>query len=812
MRKLPTVFRVLLLLLSVQFAGAALADPAPSTTSPQTNEAPPVNASEELAKMQVILDKIKGQVSGNTSDVTLSQLNDMAQDLSDNANTLSQSLQPQGQKIDAQLAVLGPAPTSGSGVKETADVTSKRRHLTAQKNTIDNQIKQAETLRNGALVLSAQILNLRRDQLKTQLALNSGSIFSSTFWQPLYDSNPYDREKIQDFGHELLDTATLAISPEWRLGSLAWLVAAVLVMVVGRRYTEEFLAWVSIHKLPEGRLRRSFLATAIALTTLLAIVLAFNFIALAFSRADAADSDVREYISRLVQLSITSGLIAGLGRAFLSTRRPTWRLANINHDVALALKPFPTIIAGLVFIFQAMESFNYSVGTSVSTTVFGNGLTALLIGLFAVVIVVRINRTRRRIQNDDTPEQTRSTLAGLIELALLLSGIAILLALLIGYVTFGRFLSYEVVWIGILLSCFYLLSCLSSDGCEALFSTSNACGRRVQSTLDIDERYLSQVASLLAALLKSALVLLLIFSLLNGTIASASPTEMLQKAIAFWGGKGLEKLNIVPSQLVAAVIPLVGGIYVLRSVKRWLDQDFLPKTSMDQGMRVSIVTLFTNVGYVLILLLVLSVMGVQWNKLAWIVSALSVGIGFGLQEIVKNFISGLILLTERPVKVGDLVGISGYEGDIRRINVRATEIQLSDKSTVIVPNSQLISQNVRNATMGNAQGVVTIPMVFPLDIDPEKVKEILLSVYKDNERILENPAPSVSFKDLSAQGISLSVTGNVATQRLISSVKSELLFELLVRLRKAGIALSSPQTMVIEQKSLPQATAPSDSE
>ena len=200
------------------------------------------------------------------------------------------------------------------------------------------------------------------------------------------------------------------------------------------------------------------------------------------------------------------------------------------------------------------------------------------------------------------------------------------------------------------------------------------------------------------------------------------------------------------------------------------------------------------------ILLALSVMGVQWNKLAWIVSALSVGIGFGLQEIVKNFISGLILLTERPVKVGDLVGISGYEGDIRRINVRATEIQLSDKSTVIVPNSQLISQNVRNATMGNAQGVVTIPLVFPLDIDPVKVKEILLGVYQDNERILETPTPSVSFKDLSAQGISLSVTGNVATQRQISSVKSELLFEILVRLRHSDVPLSSPQTMVIEQK------------
>ncbi|WP_163597342.1 mechanosensitive ion channel domain-containing protein, partial [Klebsiella pneumoniae] len=87
----------------------------------------------------------------------------------------------------------------------------------------------------------------------------------------------------------------------------------------------------------------------------------------------------------------------------------------------------------------------------------------------------------------------------------------------------------------------------------------------------------------------------------------------------------------------------------------------------------------------------------------------------------------LILLTERPVKVGDMIGIGGVEGDVRRINVRATEIQLSDRSTMIVPNSQLISQNVRNATMGNAQGVVTIALTFPTDIDPEQVRNILLN-------------------------------------------------------------------------------------
>ena len=306
------------------------------------------------------------------------------------------------------------------------------------------------------------------------------------------------------------------------------------------------------------------------------------------------------------------------------------------------------------------------------------------------------------------------------------------------------------------------------------------------------------------------LVLFVVLALLNGTFASSTPIELLQKAIEFWGGKGLESLNIVPAHMVNALVCLVVGIYVLRSIRRWLDNDFLPKTTMDVGMRVSLVTLFSNIGYVLIILLTLSIMGLQWNKLAWIVSALSVGIGFGLQEIVKNFISGLILLTERPVKVGDLVTISGIEGDIRRINVRATEIQLGDKSTVIVPNSQFISQNVRNATMGNAQGVVTITLTFPLDIDPSKVRDILLEVYNENERILDTPEPSVSFKDLTQQGIVLSVTGNVAGQRQISGAKSDLLFDILTRLRKEGIMLSTPQTMIIERR--PQAAIASSDE
>ncbi|MFY0402540.1 DUF3772 domain-containing protein [Pantoea dispersa] len=803
MFKFRSLFTPFLLLLVLFTPALSYADDNAAPAQQEEDAAPKVNPAVELPKMQKILDKIKGQVSGDTNENQLNQLNEMALELSGNAETLGQALIPQRQQLDAQLAVLGPAPKADSVVKETPEVTRKRAALENQKGKLDDQIKQADGIKNGALVLSSQIVNLRRDQLKSQLALNSGSILGPRFWSPLFSRQDLDGEKIGDFISELQDTAALSWEPGWRVGTVGWLLAALLVMTLGRRYSEEFLAWVSIHKLPEGRLRRSFLAAAIALTTLAAVVLTFNFLSLAFVRRDEVSSDVQDFISRLVQLSVYCGLIAGLGRAFLSTRRPSWRLPSISSEVALALKPFPPITAALVFIFQTAESFNYTVGTSLNTTIFANGLTALLIGSTGLAISMRTNRVRRRMAQAGNPPEARPTIVGLVQLALTVTAVAILVSLIVGYVTLARFLSYEVIWCGILFGSFYFLSHLINDGCESLFSTNNATGKRLQTSLNIDERYLQQAATLLSAVGKTLLVAFVALALLNGTFASSTPIELIQKVIEFWGGKGLESLNIVPAHMVNAILCLVVGIYVLRSVRRWLDKEFLPKTTMDIGMRVSLVTLFSNIGYVLIILLTLSIMGLQWNKLAWIVSALSVGIGFGLQEIVKNFISGLILLTERPVKVGDLVSISGIEGDIRRINVRATEIQLGDKSTVIVPNSQLISQNVRNATMGNAQGVVTIQLTFPLDIDPVQVRELLLDVYRENERILETPEPSVSFKDLTPAGIVLSVTGNVASQRQISGAKSDLLFDILTRLRKEGIVLSTPQTMIIERRALP---------
>ncbi|PWC11189.1 DUF3772 domain-containing protein [Brenneria roseae subsp. americana] len=796
---LSALLRICLLAMFMLPAGYATAAESDADPQPVQTEAPvKVNIDAELVKLQKQLDSIKQQVSSANSDSKFGALNDTTLQLVNSADDLSASVAPLGAQLQAQLDVLGPAPEPGSTINETNEVTRKRNTLNAQKAKLDTQIEKIQALRAGASNLSAQIITLRRNALKTQLALNSGSILGARFWSPIVTPQAEDLRRLSVFQGQLNQAFLASWEPDWRYGSIFLLLVAAALVSAGRRYLEKYLAWAGIHLLPEGRLRRSFLATASVISTVLTIGIAANLVDFTFTRHGESAERVNTFLDTLTQLVVFCSVIAGLGRAFLSNQRPSWRLPAIANPVAKAMKPFPVVAAVFILVFGIVEQVTATVGTSVAATIMVNGLSAFFLALTSGAITLKSDQVRRQMVRDGAQPEARSTLAGLIHLAVLATSLSVLLSLIIGYISLARFLTYELVWIGMVFSCLYLFSTFITDICESVFSPNNASGRRIKNSLNLDDRHLAQAAALLSAAGKVFLILMAAVALLNGTFGTTTPLALVQKAVELWGGKGLETLSIVPAHLVNALLLLVIGVYVLRSSKRWLEVEFLPKTMLDRGIRASLVTLFSNIGYILIILLTLATLGIQWNKLAWIVSALSVGIGFGLQEIVKNFISGLILLTERPVKVGDLVNISGVEGDIRRINVRATEIQLSDRSTVIVPNSQFISQNVRNITMGNALGVATLALTFPLDIDPEEVRSILLDAYTAHESVLDSPAPSVTFSQLTPTGMVLSVTGYVSSPRLVSGAKSDLLFDIIRRLRESSIPLAVPQRMVLE--------------
>ncbi|WP_259267253.1 DUF3772 domain-containing protein [Buttiauxella sp. BIGb0471] len=769
-----------------------------STGQTATEEPAKINASTALPALQKRLDALKQRVSTAKTDKQFTSLNDDSQKLASEADKLAVALAPQLTQIQAQLDVLGPPPAPGT-LAETPQVVSQRKQLNSSKTLLTTQIEQTKAISVGAQNLSSQISGLRRDALKTQIALNTGSILGEKFWSPVIEPSDKDAVRFGDFGTQVGEAWDQAWSEEWRLSTSIYLLLALGIGLFGRRGLDSPMNWVLPRWLPQGRFRRSFLACFTTLSTMLTLGISMQLLCYIFTRLPDTSAWINEFAEQLVELTYFSAVIAGLGIALLSNSHPSWRLPGIADPLAKTLSSFPILLATFIFIFGIIEQLNALVGASIAATLFGNGLSALLVALNCLVAPIRVNRIRRKMRADGEQTEARSTVAGLIHLVISLTAFVILLALLIGYIPLARFVTFELLWIGLVVSSLYLLIHFVVDLCEAVFSPSTQSGKILKSTLSLNDRHLSLAATLFSALGKTSLLVMAAVALLNGTFGTTTPMELLTKIADMWGGKGLEGMNIIPAHALNAVLCLVIGWYVLRSTRRWLDNDFLPKTNMDRGLRASLVTLFTNVGYVLIIMLTLSMLGIEWNKLAWIVSALSVGIGFGLQEIVKNFISGLILLTERPVKVGDLVSISGVEGDIRRINVRATEIQLGDKSTVIVPNSQLISQNVRNATMGNAQGVATIALTFPLDIDPEQVRNLLLEAYNLHESILENPKPSVSFKELGPTGIVLSVTGYVNSPRMVSSTRSDLLYEILKMLRAAGVSLSQTQTMVLEQ-------------
>lgn len=760
--------------------------------APSTSAAAPlavINQSD-LQALQLRLDGLKQQISSANNYNQLEGPQDRVQAFILDVDRLSAALLPQQAQLAVQLGVLGAAPDAEVAA-EQADIVAQRASLAEQKNKVDGTLKSLAALKQSAADLITQIAGIRRTLLESELTLGTDSVLSPSFWSPLVSPTEDDRQRLRFFVAQVRDTWATVWAPGQRVYTSVLMALALIIWTFGRRLAERGLTWVCIYRMPEGRLRRSALAFASALATIATTGIALQLLFYACTRHQPLPPVLETFSEEFEKVVYACVLLTGLSRALLSTEHPSWRLPAIADQVALALKPYPRILSCTLLVLVTLVQVSNATGMSSQIVIAGRGVISIVVLAIVTVLLLRVGKVHKALvaANDAA---ANSTFAGVIYTIAGISMFVSAIALLAGYVSLARFISYELVWAYIVLSGFYLLIQLIKDVCEHVFSPRHASGKALKQLLGIGDRRLDQISILLSGFSRAALLLLAVIALFVGGIGTTLG-QLASNIMAILGGAGLRKLNIVPGHLLNAVLALMIGIWLIRALRRWLDNEFLPKTDMDPGMCASLSTLFSNIGYAFVILLTLSSLGVQWTNLAWIVSALSVGIGFGLQEIVKNFVSGLILLTERPVKVGDLISISGVEGDIRRINVRATEIQLSDRSIVIVPNSQLISQNLRNVTLGgSAQGVASLELVFPLDIDPEAVKDLLLTTYRENETILEKPAPFVRFSKLSPDGITLTVTGYVGSPRIVGVTKSDLLFEVLKRLGAAGIELAKP--------------------
>ncbi|MEO9079819.1 MAG: DUF3772 domain-containing protein [Rhodanobacter sp.] len=783
---MPILLRSLLLVL-LSFGSVAVQ--AQNGNTPPASAGSAATPAEALDQLGDRLNTLKATLKDKRANPPLADLRNAALGVQDQARQLAGSLTPQMAALQAQLAVLGPAPAKGAP-PEATEVASQRRQLDKTQANLDAQIKQAQLLSQNALQLAAQLTGMRNDEFQARLASRTATPFSHAFWADPARAFPDDMARLNRLGARSAEVWSEATQPPNRKPLLWCLIGAALLLGVGRWLLERLLLQLATRRVPDGHLRRSAMAMAVALTAVLTTGLAAQLVYLGLNWNDILDPDLDALARSAVRLVCFAAFVTGLGRALLSVQRPSWRLPPLSDLAAQRLRWIPWLLGAAALLFGLIERISRTIGSSLPATVATRGVMALVISGLIGVAWLRLRDAQQQRTADGEVEH-RPLWVGLLGAATVLGVLISWLGVALGYIALAFFVAVQMLWVSVIVASAYLLFHLLNDLIHTLLSPRGRGGQRLQATFQLAPHTLDQAATLLAGLCRVLLTVLALATVLMPF--GAGPADLLASAGRTLDNRKLGTLTIDPGSIFSAALLLVLGIFLLRMLKRWLREQLLPKSTMEPGMQDSIVTLLGYLGGLLVLVLTLATLNVDLTSITWIVSALSVGIGFGLQAIVQNFISGLILLVERPVKVGDWVSLGTVEGDIRRINVRATEIQLWDRSTVIVPNSQLITENVRNVTQPNALGRVQIKLPMPLDTDAGKVRELVLDVLNAHPGTLDTPAPYVRLDGLEAGSMTFNCVAYVNSPRDAGGVKSELLFEILDRLRTARLPLIRAQ-------------------
>ncbi len=231
----------------------------------------------------------------------------------------------------------------------------------------------------------------------------------------------------------------------------------------------------------------------------------------------------------------------------------------------------------------------------------------------------------------------------------------------------------------------------------------------------------------------------------------------------------------------------------IRNLPSLMELLILRRTTLDSGARYALTTILRYILTLVVAVIVFNLLSLPWKQLGWLLTAASVGLGFGLQEIVANFVSGIIVLLERPVRVGDVVTIDGTTGVVSRIQMRATTVTSWDRKELVVPNKDLITEKLLNWSLSNVVNRLTVEVHVGYDSDPDQVLKVLHDTVTGHAEVMDDPAPRINFEAFGESGLCFTIRYYLDNLDRRVAVTHEVNTAIIKALREASIAIPFPQ-------------------
>lgn len=781
---------------ALAFPTQAQTAPPPAATPPVVAQPAPVQtpataaAQTALDQARVILDQSEATLERPLSETELAALRSRLEPVRQALAEAVAQIEPRLTEARDRLNQLGPKPAEGAPA-ESPEARQQRDEQTRAVGELDARVKALRVQQVRVDQIGERITDRRRQLFTAQLFERSIPIIDPRFWLQLSEALPRlgisARFLAEDWWYHLTQVAGVSrIAAALGLG----LIVALILFSLYRQ-ARRYGLYASPADVPASPLARikAAIRTAVERSLVLPILAASPLLIvqnfdLVLPRAQPIPWAL--FFAVLI-ISVTRGVM----QAVMAPGAPAYRLVDLPDAFAEAVFSAVRAAAWILAAGIVVLAFARVMIAPVAVTVFVTGLTAF--GIAVVGYLFLRGTTQRHVESEDggVPESTQPVMAppwAWTRPALWVALSLITVALVAGYTALAAFIASRIAGAVVIAAITVMVLAFLDAIIAEWFGPSTVRGRSLSAAIGIRPDRLDLIGTLFGGALQVMVLLasaLAVFGPWGFSGAAASLDD------AFFGIRFAE-LYALTVTLLGAGVTLTIGIIVARAVLSWLRDKVLPRTGMDSGLQNSVGTIVGYAAFALVGSLVLRQMGLDLSNITIIAGALSVGIGFGLQSIVQNFVSGLILLAERPIRVGDSIVVKGEEGHVRKISVRSTEIETFDRATVILPNAELITGVVKNWTLSNTLSRITVPVRVAYDSDPDLVRDQMIAAACDNRFIVQDPPPRVFLMRFGDNGLEFELRGVVTNVEYALTTRSDLQLAILSRFRRHGIIIAPP--------------------